>query len=156
MNSSAFIEQETWSNGQRVANFISWVASTLRANLSPVRVYGSRDRECMDLFFFSCLCSKISVNFSSSTTLYESLHKVETLILERREYILAMICQSLRCNSMRVSLLCIWWNVATGNLGRKIHVIKAGSCIALYKFISLINYSTYYTSTSSIPKYKSL
>ena len=34
-------------------------------------------------------------------------HKVETLILERRDYIFAMICQSLRCNSMHVSLLCI-------------------------------------------------
>ena len=38
-------------------------------------------------------------------------------------------------------------NVATGNLGRKIHVTEAGSFIALYKSISLINYSTYYTST---------
>ena len=45
-----------------------------------------------------------------------------------------------------------------GNLGRKIHVTEVGSFIALYKFISLINYSTYqyYTSASSVPKYKSL
>ena len=42
-----------------------------------------------------------------SLILLRMQHKVETLILERREYIFAMICQSLRCNSMHVSLLCI-------------------------------------------------
>ena len=42
-----------------------------------------------------------------SLILLRMQHKVETLILEQREYIFAMICQSLRCNNMHVSLLCI-------------------------------------------------
>ena len=43
-----------------------------------------------------------------------------------------------------------------GQLGPKIHVTEAGSFITLDKFISLINYSMGYTSTSSVTKYKSL